>query len=152
MKKYFFYLIIILSSCKEKKIDFKHVISNFNEQSKQIKKIEYKIQRIDTFAQDSEVWNKSGEVLIEKDNDDEIFGFSFYGKRDDIDKEYIYDAGNGFEISKTDKTYEVKPGHFGFIGSPGGQMVHPNIFRLDSVYKNRSLLLFFAKKNALLVL
>ncbi|WP_461599263.1 TlpA family protein disulfide reductase [Winogradskyella sp.] len=96
------------------------------------------MQRIDTFAQDGTVWNNSGSALIEKDKNDKVFGFSFYGKRDDIDKEYIYDAGNGFEISKTDKTYEVEPGHFGFIGSPGGQMVHPNIFRLDSIYKDVS--------------
>jgi thiol-disulfide isomerase/thioredoxin len=96
------------------------------------------MQRIDTFAKGGTVWNHTGVALIEKDKNDNIFGFSFYGKRDDIPKEYIYDSGNGFEISKSDKTYEIEPGHFGFIGSPGGQMVHQNIFKLDSVYKEVS--------------
>ena len=100
--------------------------------------MEYQIQQIDTF-QSGTIWNNTGIALIEKDKNDKVFGFSFYGKKDDVDYEYIYDDGNGFEISKTDKTYEVEPGDFGFIGSTGGQMVHPNIFRLDSIYKNVSL-------------
>lgn len=138
-------LIIILTlvlfySCKEEtKIDEKYVIAQFQENADKINSLEYRIQRIDTFAQDGTVWNNTGVALIEKDKKDKIFGFSFYGKRDDVPKEYIYDAGNGFEISKENKTYEIEPGHFGFIGSPGGQMVHQNIFKLDTVYKNISL-------------
>lgn len=98
------------------------------------------MHRIDTLARSGTVRDNTGVVLIEKDKNDKVFGFSFYAKRDDIDKEYIYDSGNGFEISKTDKTYEVKPGNFGFIGSPGGQMVHQNIFSLDSIYKKVSVI------------
>jgi thiol-disulfide isomerase/thioredoxin len=132
--------VIFISSCKEEiKIDTNFIIAKFQENADNINSLEYRMQRIDTFAQGGTVWNNSGIAIIEKDKSDNVFGFSFYGKRDDIDKEYIYDAGNGFEISKTDKTYEVEPGHFGFIGSPGGQMVHQNIFKIDSVYKSVSL-------------
>ncbi len=131
--------IVIFCSCKEEtKIDTNYVIAKFQENANNINSLEYRMQRIDTFDQGGTVWNNTGIALIEKDNNDKVFGFSFYGKRDDIDKEYIYDAGNGFEISKTEKTYEVEPGHFGFIGSPGGQMVHQNIFKLDSIYKKVS--------------
>ncbi|MDC9722584.1 MAG: TlpA disulfide reductase family protein [Urechidicola sp.] len=143
MKKIFIILLttIIFYSCKEKtKIDTNYVIAKFQENADNIYSLEYRMQRIDTFANGGTVWNNTGIALIEQNKNDKIFGFSFYGKRDDIDKEYIYDAGNRFEISKTDKTYKVKPGHFGFIGSPGGQMVHQNIFKLDSIYKNVSLL------------
>tara|TARA_R110001606_G_scaffold392295_1_gene561108 strand:+ start:124 stop:1230 length:1107 start_codon:yes stop_codon:yes gene_type:complete len=143
MKKTLIVLLttIIFCSCKEEtKIDSNYVIAKFQENVDNINSLEYRMQRIDTFAQGSTVWNNTGVALIEKDKNDKVFGFSFYGKRDDIDKEYIYDSGNGFEISKTDKTYEVEPGHFGFIGSPGGQMVHQNIFRLDSIYKKVSVL------------
>ena len=142
MKKSLIILLtfVIFCSCKEKtKVDTNYVIAKFQENADDIKSLKYRIQRIDTFAQDGTVWNNTGIALIEKDNNDKVFGFSFYGKRDDIDKEYIYDAGNGFKISKTDKTYEIEPGHFGFIGSPGGQMVHQNIFKLDSIYKSVSL-------------
>lgn len=135
-------LIITLAffySCKEEaKIDSNYVIEKFKENAEKINSLEYRIQRIDTIAQGA-VWNNTGSVLIEKDRNDKIFGFSFYGKRDDIEKIYIYDAGNGFEISKEDKTYEIWPGNYGFIGSPGGQMIAPNIFSLDSIYKKVTL-------------
>jgi len=132
--------IVLFYSCKEEiKIDKNYVIAKFQENADKINSLEYRIQRIDTFAQDGSVWNNAGVALIEKDKNDKIFGFSFYGKRDDNPKEYIYDSGNAFEISKADKTYKIVPGSFGFIGSPGGQMVHLNIFKLDTVYKNVSL-------------
>lgn len=135
----FILTIVLFYSCKEEtKIDTNFVISKFQENAHKINSLEYRIQRIDTFAQDGTVWNNSGVALIEKDKNDKIFGFSFYGKRDDVPLEYIYDAGNGFEISKESKSYEIEPGHYGFIGSPGGQMIHQNIFKLDTVYKNVS--------------
>ena len=101
--------------------------------------LEYKIQRIDSvYQKELFVAKNSGTALLEKNENDKVFGFSFYGKRNDVPMEYIYDAGNGFEISKEQKTYQVYPGSYGFLGSPGGQMVHPNIFKLDSIYKNIS--------------
>ena len=131
--------IVIFCGCKEEtKIDTNYVIAKFQEHADNINSLEYRMQRIDTFAQGGTVWDNSGIALIEKDDSDEIFGFSFYGKRDDVDKEYIYDEGKGFEISKKDSSYQVEPGHLGFMGKPGGQMVHQNIFRLDSVYKKVS--------------
>ncbi len=137
----FLLTVALIFNCKEEtKIDTNYVIAKFQENSDKINSLEYRIQRIDTFNQgELVVFNNKGRALIEKDKKDKIFGFSFYGKRDDVPKEYIYDAGNGFEISKTDKTYEIEPGHFGFIGKSGGQMVHQNIFKLDSIYKNVSL-------------
>ena len=136
----FLLVLTLFFNCKEEiKIDKNYVIAKFQENSDKINSLQYRIQKIDTFAQDGHVWNNSGVALIEKDKNDKIFGFSFYGKRNDIPKEYIYDTGNGFEISKANKTYEIEPGNFGFIGSPGGQMVHQNIFKLDTIYKNVSL-------------
>ncbi|SDL38138.1 TlpA family protein disulfide reductase [Kriegella aquimaris] len=142
MKKTFvmFLMATIIFSCKVRpKIDENYVITKFQENADKINLLEYRMQRIDTFAQGGTVWNHTGVALIEKDKNDKVFGFSFYGKRDDIPKEYIYDAGKGFEISKTDKTYKIEPGNFGFIGSPGGQMVHQNIFKLNTNYKKVSL-------------
>ncbi len=65
--------------------------------------------------------------------------FHFTAKEMTFQRNILYDAGNGFEISKTDKTYKIEPGHYGFIGRPGGQMVHQNIFRLDTIYSDISL-------------
>jgi thiol-disulfide isomerase/thioredoxin len=141
MKKTLLFILTLslFYSCKEEtKIDSNYVISKFRENANKINTLEYRMRRIDTF-QDGTVWDNTGIALIEKNDNDKVFGFSFYCKRDDIDKEFIYDGGNGFRIFKTNKTYEIEPGHFGFIGSPGGQMVHKNIFKLDSIYKNVSI-------------
>jgi thiol-disulfide isomerase/thioredoxin len=141
MKKTLIFILTLslFYGCKEEtKIDTNYVIAKFQENAERTNFLEYRVQRIDTFAQGGTVWKNTGVALIEKNKNDKIFGFSFYGKRDDIPKEYIYDAGNGFEISKENKTYEIEPGHYGFIGSPGGQMVHQNIFKLDTIYKNVS--------------
>lgn len=130
----------LFSSCKnDVVIDESYVISKFQENADKINSIEYQIQRIDTFATGEDIWNNKGIALIERNNKDKIFGFSFYGMRDDVPKEYIYDFGNEFEISKKDKTYKIEPGNIGFLGSPGGQMVHQNILALDSIYNNVSL-------------
>ena len=142
MKKILLILLTLVTfcSCKDdSKIDTDYVIRKFKENADNINSMEYRMQRIDTFANGGTVWNNSGTAIIEKDKKDKIFGFSFYGKRDDIAREFIYDAGNAFEISTKDKTYNVEPGNIGFIGSPGGQMVHKNIFNLDSIYKKVSL-------------
>jgi thiol-disulfide isomerase/thioredoxin len=114
------------------------VINRFRENAAKINILEYQMQRIDTFANGGIIWNNKGIALIEKDVNDKIFGFSFYGKRDDVDEEYIYDAGNSFEINKINKNYRLEPGDLKIIGSPGGQMIHRNIFKLDSSYKKVS--------------
>lgn len=130
-------LVVAFSSCKkEERIDFEYVTTKFKEHSNRIEKVEYYAQVIDTFAKKGTVWNNKGYALIERNTEDDVFGFSFYGKRNDVSKEYIYDNGSGFEISKEDKAFEMKEGHFGFIGSPGGQMVSRQIFYLDSIYKS----------------
>jgi thiol-disulfide isomerase/thioredoxin len=114
-------------------------LKKFYASSDQIQRLEYTAHRIDTFAQGGTVWNNSGYALIEKDVEDELFGFSFYGRRDDVPKEYIYEDGIFFEISKTDNTYRTENGHRGIIGKPGGQMILQTLFQLDSIYSSISL-------------
>ncbi|MEX0359490.1 MAG: TlpA family protein disulfide reductase [Allomuricauda sp.] len=130
----------IFNGCKhETQVDVHYVIDKFHESADEVNSVEYRVHRIDTFANGGIVRSQTGVALIEKDKKDKIFGFSFYGKSNEIPMEFIYDAGNGFEVSETDKTYEIRPGQVGFIGTPGGQMINQNIFKLDSIYKNVSL-------------
>ncbi len=137
----FLILVFIIGSCKkQEKTDYQYVSTKFKEYSSKIKKVEYNTQRIDTFPRGNSVWNNSGFAFIEKDKNDSIFGFSFYGKRNDIPKEYIYDKGNEFIISKVNKSYEIEAGSYGFIGSPGGQMVSRSVFYLDTIYKSVQLI------------
>lgn len=142
MNKAFLILLSALSiSCNQdpkQEINADYVMSKFKENSAKVRQLEYRAQRIDSFT-DGDVWNNKGYALIEKNKDDSVFGFSFYAKRDDVPKEYIYDQGLAFEVSEENKNYETEKGHSGHLGSPGGQMVHQSIFKLDSVYKSVSL-------------
>lgn len=137
MKKVLFIFLAVITfiSCQKKENgDVDQVISKFNQNVKKIEKVEYKAQRIDTIS-DGFVWNNKGYALIEKNQQDKMFGFSFYGKRNDLEKSNLYHNGKAFEIKNQEKKFK-SIGHEGVVGSPGGQMVSENIFRLDSIYKS----------------
>jgi thiol-disulfide isomerase/thioredoxin len=138
MRELFFLLalIIAISGCKNKPdIDYDYVSAQFKEFSDKIEKLQYNVQSIDTFAQSGTVWNHEGFALIERDDTDKLFGFSFYGKRFDISNDYLYDKGNAFIISKEERTYRVERENPGFLGSPGGQMISRDLFVLDTAYR-----------------
>jgi len=129
-------LSIIISSCAENDSNINYVLNNFAENSKNLTRIEYNVERIDTFASGGTVWNNKGYALIERENKDNLFGFYFFGERYDLNKQFIYDGKKEFRINKDDKTYTIsKPGE-GFLGSPGGQMVVKEILFPDTMYKN----------------
>lgn len=127
-------------SCTDKeKVDFDYVNAKFKENSQKIKVVEYSDHRIDSSMAQNVFWNNKGKVLIEKRERDSFFGFSFYGKRSDIDKDYLYDNDNGFEISHQLKNYTIEH-PYSIIGSPGGQLTVNQIFHLDSVYKKAEMI------------
>jgi thiol-disulfide isomerase/thioredoxin len=142
MKQLLFFIIsfITVLGCKvEQKVDSHFVTEKFKEHSEQISRFEYNVQRIDTFPSGG-VWNNTGYALIEKNKEDDIFGFSFYGKRSDIPKGFLYDEGIGYTIFKEDKLYETESATYHFLGKPGGQMIYPKIFLLDTVYQSMKLI------------
>jgi thiol-disulfide isomerase/thioredoxin len=140
MKTLLIPLIIALSiKCEaQQEFDVEYVIKKFNEYSSRILKVEYDMHRIDTFPGGA-IWDHKGIALIERNTRDELFGFSFYGKQDDMSTEFIYDNGIGFIVDKSSHSYEIEKAGFGFLGSPGGQMVLQSLFYLDSIYQSRSL-------------
>ncbi|GAA4273802.1 TlpA disulfide reductase family protein [Aquimarina gracilis] len=124
-------------SCTQKNTkDLDYVINKFNENANQIRNVEYKIHRIDTFPRAGLVWDNSGYAYAEKQVEDTIFGISFYAKRFDINKEYIYKNSIGYEFDEEKKEFKNEKGAIGFLGKPGGQMISLNIFKLDSMYSN----------------
>ncbi len=133
-------LVVITVGCKKKeKVDAGYVVARFKELADSIRKVAYHAHRIDTFPRGQTVWNNRGMALIEKDSSDELFGFSFYAKRDDVAKAFIYDKGMQFEVNDSSRTYQMSRASHGFLGSPGGQMIYHNLFFLDSIYKSRVL-------------
>ncbi len=136
---YALFITMFAISCTEKeKVTLDDVTARFKENIEKIKVVAYDNHRILISEGQNVSWDNTGNALIERNPDDKFFGFSFYGKRNDIDKEYLYDNGNGFEILKADKKYAIEH-PYSVIGSPGGQMVVNRIFELDSIYKSAAL-------------
>ncbi|PWK20627.1 TlpA family protein disulfide reductase [Xanthomarina spongicola] len=132
MKYFVLFLSILLFNCQHKSTS-DNVINTYNAKVNSYDKIEYHIRRIDTFSQDN-TWNKTGQVLIEKNKKDTLFGMSFFTNSYTHSNNYLYDNYNGFEISIKNNTYEIIYSK-GFLGSPGGQLVSDIFFGLDNIYK-----------------
>ena len=130
------FISVLVINCKEqKKINAQYITDKFNESIENIYKIQYNVQNVMTFS-DGNVWDNKGFAVLEKEPTDTIFGFSFYGIRNDINKSSIYKDGIGFQISNTENNFKQEKGGLHFLGSPGGQMIYRDFFKLDSVYKN----------------
>jgi thiol-disulfide isomerase/thioredoxin len=133
------FLAICLAGFKPKdKIDLTYVLDNYNKRAKSITKIEYNMQRIDTFANGT-IWNNKGYALIERNARDKVFGFSFYANRFDTPIENIYDGQYGFWYFNETRKFEKDDSGEHFLGSHGGQMILKDIFQLDSIYKSLEL-------------
>ena len=87
------------------------------------------------FSSDN-VWDNKGFASLEKQANDSVFGFSFYGTRHDANRASIYNNGIGFQINKTTKKFEQEKGGLHFLGSPGGQMIQRGFFNVDKDYEN----------------
>jgi|SRR5690554_511672 len=137
MKIYFYFFIpLFFFSCHEKETA-KNVINKYELKAKANNKIQYDITRIDSFSS-NDVWNRIGQVLIEKIKEDTLFGMSFFVESYSLNNSYLYHNYKSFEISNRDSNYELVSS-YGFLGSPGGQMIIDDVFGLDSLYKTVSL-------------
>ena len=128
-------LALVVIGCSEKEaVTIEYVTERFNENAANIQRVSYNDHRIDSSVAQNVFWDFKGEALLERNEKDEFFGFSFYGKRDGYEKEYLYDNENGFEISHNSKNYSIEH-PYQVIGSPGGQLTVKQIFSLDTIYK-----------------
>ena len=130
-------LTILVFNCQNK-ITTDSVIDTYNLKANSFDKIEYQVRRIDTFSKDY-VWDKNGNVLIEKRKGDTLHKMSFFAESYSLNKNYLYDDYNSFKISNKSNTYEMVSS-YGFLGSPGGQLVPEIFFGLDSIYKTVDLI------------
>lgn len=138
MKKVLTTLLIItlFISCKQQtKVGITYITQKFNEKMDTVNSIQYNVQNSMLFS-DGNKWDNSGFAVIEKNPNDTIFGFSFYGFKNEINKSSIYKEGIGFEISNKNKSFKQEKQDLHFLGSNGGQMIYKDFFKLDSIYKN----------------
>lgn len=135
------FLCLLCFNCqKNKGLTLDDVLANYKQKVEAIDQLSYKIRRVDTFAQGGEIWDNTGFAHLEKRKTDTIFGFSFYGKRDDLPVISIYDNGKTFTLDQEEMMYELGQGGFYYTGSPGGQMISTSFFSLDTVFATSELL------------
>lgn len=104
-----------------------------------LKTLRYRMQTIDTFLTGT-VWNKTGDCLLKRDRND-LFGFLFRAKRDDVDAEGIFTGNEFYEVNHKQKSYTVQTTeiHRGLLGSPSGQMVLSELVQRVEGYNKLSL-------------
>lgn len=115
------------------------VISSVLKAQSKLKDVSYTMQRVDTFTS-GDVWNKTGKCEISMAVNDKALGFYFWGKRDDMNSESLYDGGTAYTIDHTKKSYDAitKPENMYYVlGSPGGQMVFKDLAHLDTTKAQR---------------
>ena len=126
-----FMLLFMITACEKSQVSYKEVAAAFKKANDSIELLSYRVRRIDTFAGGG-VWDNSGFAHLERNRKDTIFGFNFYGKRDDVAQISIYDQGKNFDLDMEEKLYEVSPGGYYFTGSPGGQVISNAFFELET--------------------
>ncbi|WP_194850022.1 TlpA family protein disulfide reductase [Nonlabens antarcticus] len=129
-------LLTLLVSCQEKKeIDIAFLTERFNEKMDSVEVIQYDVRNVIDFASGDKSDNQ-GFAVINRDQNDSLFGFSFYGIRKDINMSAIYKDGNAFHIKNNENSYEQEEGRIQFLGRPGGQMIFEDYFELSTVYED----------------
>lgn len=115
------------------------VLAKYSNAISKIHTIKYSLQQIDTFS-DGTIWNNRGKCLMNRDASDTLFGFEFWGFRNDLDgKEELYTGSQLFRIDHKNKSYRLrKDPDKGILGIPGGQMVVKEFFGYNSEYANVS--------------
>lgn len=133
-------IVTLATSCeKNQKIDVQYVSQEFTKHIDRIEKLQYDVQKIMTFSS-GDVWDNKGFAVLKREPKDTLFGFSFFGLRNEINKSSIYNNGIGFQISNKKKKFKQEKGSIHFLGSPGGQMIYKDFFKLDTIYENAKLI------------
>ncbi len=110
------------------------IINSVFDAQKKLETVSYTIQKIDTFTSGT-VWNMTGSVKVIVDPADKEFGFLFWGKRDGIENEVFYDGKMTYDLNTEKKTFRnirQRENFYHVLGAPGGQMIFPDLVRLDT--------------------
>lgn len=103
---------------------------------KQLNTVAYSLQRSDTFTT-GQTRTITGNAEIKMAPDDKWYGFTFWGKRDSLHYEAIYDGRIAYTVDHEKKEYDAitKQTWLPKIdGSPGGQILFKDLVKLDTSY------------------
>jgi len=110
------------------------IIDKVFKAQKGLNTVEYTLQRTDTFVTgDTRI--TTGQVKMQIVPADSIFGCWFWGKRDDVGIETIYDGRKSIMLDRNKKEISINTNAAMFPhlpGAPGGQMLLNDLARLDT--------------------
>lgn len=127
-------LIVLLVQLHAYSQSAEKLIADIQKAQRQLKTISYTLQRTDTFVT-GQVRTIHGQTIMQPDAADSVFGFLFWSKRDDLEKETIYDGRIAFSLDNDNKTYDMTTKRAALpnvLGTPGGQVVFKNLAKLDT--------------------
>jgi thiol-disulfide isomerase/thioredoxin len=131
-----------LAAVRNKDLDtlpVKQLYHKFLKNQNRINIITYNVQRIDTPDQGS-IWNNCGKATLERNKNDTIFKFSFYGKRNDLSRLNYYIENRHFQVYPETKSYKIETNYGSHVlGAPGGQMVIVDLLNTDTISGNLSI-------------
>lgn len=96
----------------------------------------------------------TGRVVIQKDEQDTVFGFKFWSRQDDDNGEQVYNGHIGYLTNDTDRLYTLKSGKNALeslLYGGGGRLIARDFIKLDTS-KAEVILINQDKKNYFLTL
>lgn len=122
---------LFLFSTKAQEADV--IISQVMKRQSQTHRISYSIQRTDTIG--SHTRAMQGEVILERDITDTVFGFRFWGRKDNDATEKMYNGRIGYAIDTSASNYTMyySPEEiYNLLNGGGGHLVMTDLLKLDS--------------------
>lgn len=114
------------------------IFSSIRNAQSSLKTISYTLKRIDTLVTD-EVRGFTGMVMIQKDDEDTVFGFKFWSKLDGDNSEQVYNGHIGYLTNGSDKSYQLKSNKNALqslLYSGSGRLIMPDFIKLDTLNAN----------------
>lgn len=110
------------------------LITKVKQAQQSLQYVTYTLQRTDTFVS-GQTRITNGIAKLKAITADTVFGFHFWAKRDDVNRDNVYDGISTVEINHDKKQYnrQTRAGMFPhFLGAPGGQMILTDLVRIDT--------------------
>jgi thiol-disulfide isomerase/thioredoxin len=127
--------ILLLSCKKQETINIEYLSKKFNNSTENIDKVQYN-GTLKMKLSNGSISENIGFAIIEKEPNDTIFGFSFYGIRTNINRATIYKNGVGFLISTDNNKFKRVDPESSIIGRYGGPIIYKDFFKLENDYEN----------------
>src|SRR5688572_4905823 len=135
MSRFILSLVIILGfSLRVSAQSAEEVIQKIFKAQANLRHVSYNTHLVETFLS-GEIWDNQGTASISIDPEDPTLGFRFWGKRNDLNIETIYDGHTAFEFNHIKKSYLAvtdRGKFYGILGYTGARMVLKEIAKLDT--------------------